>query len=97
MDDENTSDEPCDKTNDEPCDKFDANEVGKEIYRLFIAPHSDNQVNLSSKQRSEIKSSLDSGILKKETFDAAQREILSVMSRDSYPRFLASKKNRLTK
>mmetsp|Transcript_36252 Transcript_36252/g.87485 ORF Transcript_36252/g.87485 Transcript_36252/m.87485 type:complete len:503 (-) Transcript_36252:335-1843(-) len=69
--------------------------VAKGICRLFIDPHSKSQVNLSSKQRSDIKNAIDKGELKRATFDAAQREIFSVMSRDSYPRFLASKKNRL--
>lgn len=63
------------------------------IYKHYIAD-GNTQVNLSSKQRSDIKKTIDSGRATRGTFDAAQREIFAVMSRDSYPRFLASKKNR---
>ena len=77
------------------CESCDIDEIAKEIYRSFIDPHSDNPINLSFKQRNEIKNVINSGNCKKETFDAAQREIFSVMSRDSYPRYLASKKHRL--
>ena len=66
----------------------------RDIYDRFIDNHSNNQVNLSSKQKSDIKAAIDSGELTKDTFEVAKREIFSVMSRDSYPRFLASKKNR---
>lgn len=69
--------------------------AAKGIYGLFIAPQSKSQVNLSSKQRSDVKDAIDKGQLNRATFDAAQKEIFSVMSRDSYPRFLASKNNRL--
>ena len=65
-----------------------------DIYSRFIDDNSTTQVNLSSKQKSDIKAAIDSADLKKDTFDAAQKEIFSVMSRDSYPRFLASKKNK---
>lgn len=65
------------------------------LYRTFIDHRSNSQVNLSSKQKGDIKRAIDSGRLTRETFDAAQKEIFSVMSRDSYPRFMASKKNRV--
>ena len=68
--------------------------LAQEIYNTFIDHNSSTQVNLSSKQREEVKSAIDSGQLARETFDTAQKEIFSVMSRDSYPRFLQSKKNR---
>eukprot|EP00581_Thalassiosira_minuscula_P002389 CAMPEP_0183749346 /NCGR_PEP_ID=MMETSP0737-20130205/68237_1 /TAXON_ID=385413 /ORGANISM="Thalassiosira miniscula, Strain CCMP1093" /LENGTH=495 /DNA_ID=CAMNT_0025985099 /DNA_START=521 /DNA_END=2008 /DNA_ORIENTATION=+ len=76
--------------------KVDHKKDAEHIYNQFISQHSKTQVNLSSKQRSDIKKAIGSGELVKETFDAAQREIFSVMSRDSYPRFLASKKTRMT-
>lgn len=66
----------------------------REIYNRFIDNTSSTQVNLSSKQKNDIKSAIDSRNLTRETFDVAQKEIFSVMSRDSYPRFLNSKKNR---
>lgn len=68
--------------------------LAQDIYDTFIDHQSNTQVNLSSKQRDEVKSAIDSGQLARETFDTAQKEIFSVMSRDSYPRFLQSKKNR---
>jgi len=75
--------------------KRDIITAAKDMYLLYIDHHSNAQVNLSSKQRVDIKKAIESGQEKRETFDAAQKEIFSVMSRDSYPRFLASKKNRL--
>ena len=75
-------------------DKIHLKLEAQEIYNTFIDPRGSAQVNLSSKQRTDVKSAIDSGELVRETFDAAQKEIFSVMSRDSYPRYLASKKNR---
>ena len=69
-------------------------EEGHDIYNRFIDNHSISQINLSSKQRGDIKAAVDSGCFTKDTFDTAQKEIFSVMSRDSYPRFIASKRNR---
>jgi hypothetical protein len=71
--------------------------IGKEaheIYKKFIGNHAKTQVNLSSKQKNDIKKAIESGTVAKDTFDVAQKEIFSVMSRDSYPRYIASKKNR---
>lgn len=73
---------------------FSIADEARDIYDKFIDNHSNNQVNLSSKQKGDIKAAIDSGVLTKDTFEVAKREIFSVMSRDSYPRFLASKKNR---
>lgn len=78
-------------------DKIHLKLEAQEIYNTFIDPRGGAQVNLSSKQRTDVKSAIDSGELVRETFDAAQKEIFSVMSRDSYPRYLASKKNRQLK
>ncbi|ACI64490.1 a regulator of G-protein signaling domain-containing protein, partial [Thalassiosira pseudonana CCMP1335] len=72
-------------------DTREINDVAIELYASFIAANSDTPVNLSSAQRSEIKVAVESGKTTKCTFDRAQREIFSVMSRDSYPRYLASK------
>jgi len=77
----------------EACERSIVDEA-RAIYHRFIDNSSNNQVNLSSKQKNDIIKAMDSGNLTKDTFDTAQKEIFSVMSRDSYPRFLASKKNR---
>lgn len=69
--------------------------VAREIYNMFIDINSAIQVNLSSKQKTDIKNALDSEQWKREIFDVAQKEIFSVMSRDSYPRFLSSKKKKM--
>jgi hypothetical protein len=77
----------------EACERSIVDEA-RDIYHRFIDNSSNSQVNLSSKQKNDIIKAMDSGNLTKDTFDTAQKEIFSVMSRDSYPRFLASKKNR---
>ena len=67
--------------------------TAKDIYNQYIDQNTKTQVNLSSKQRTDIKKAIDSGQTKRDMFDAAQREIFAVMSRDSYPRFLSSRNN----
>ncbi|KAL7479782.1 hypothetical protein ACHAW6_005506 [Cyclotella cf. meneghiniana] len=69
-------------------------EEAHEIYKKFIGNHAKTQVNLSSKQKNDIKKAIESGTVTKDMFDVAQKEIFSVMSRDSYPRYVASMKNR---
>lgn len=76
-------------------EEIDIGAVAREIYNMFIDIDSAIQVNLSSKQKTDIKSALDAGQCRRETFDVAQKEIFSVMSRDSYPRFLSSKKKKM--
>jgi len=90
VDDEKSA--PVSTTNDK---NIDTKAVADKIYTEYISHHAKTQINVSSKQKTEIKNILATGEAKKDLFDAAQREIFSVMSRDSYPRFLASKKNRL--
>ncbi|KAL3772153.1 hypothetical protein ACHAWO_004170 [Cyclotella atomus] len=77
----------------EACERSIADEA-RDIYNRFIDNHSNSQVNLSSKQKNDILKAMESDSLTKDTFDIAQKEIFSVMSRDSYPRFLASKSSR---
>ena len=61
------------------------------IYASFVED-TEHQINLSSKHKSDLKKAIDSRILCKETFDACQKEIFGVMSRDSYPRYLGVQK-----
>ena len=62
----------------------------KEIYASFVEDTT-HQVNLSSRHKNDLKKAIESKELKKDTFDAAQKEIFGVMARDSYPRYLRSK------
>jgi hypothetical protein len=72
--------------------------IAGELYKMFIDNDSPTQVNLSSKQKLDIKYEIDAccgrkglGSLRRDLFDVAQKEIFAVMSRDSYPRYLSSK------
>ena len=65
-------------------------ELAIQIYNNFIKA-SDSQVNLSSLQRCQIRERINLDRITRDLFDVAQKEIFSVMARDSYPRFLASK------
>ena len=78
----------------QPTDSVEIAAVAKGIFSIYFDPKSKAPVNLSSKQKADVKMSIDTGKLTRDTFDAAQREIFGVMSRDSYPRFVRSKKNR---
>lgn len=73
-----------------PREDFDAIKEGTELYKRFIAVTAEEQINLNAKQRNFIKSVAESKSFQKDTFDDAQKEIFTVMSRDSYPRFLLS-------
>ena len=91
-------------TDDEEADKHDADAAGGkesleseihafaiDIYASFVED-SEHQVNLSSRHKNDLKKAIDSKQLKKDTFDAAQKEIFGVMARDSYPRYLGVQK-----
>ena len=66
--------------------------LAKNIYDSFVLDSGHHQVNLSSRHKSDIKKAIDSKQLVKDTFDAAQKEIFGVMARDSYPRYLGSRR-----
>ena len=65
----------------------------EEIFHKYIEVGSELQINISASQRKEIENELrHSGRrIERSIFDNAQREIYALMSRHSYPRFLASK------
>lgn len=64
----------------------------KEIFQTFIEEGSDMQINISEAQSKSVQQKLQlDGILKRDLFDNAQREIYALMSRHSYPRFISSK------
>lgn len=91
-------------TDDEESDKHDADTAGgkesleaeihslaSDIYDSFVQD-TEHQVNLSSRHKNDLKEAIDSKQLRKDTFDAAQKEIFGVMARDSYPRYLGVQK-----
>ena len=65
---------------------------GREIFNTFIEDGSDMQINISEAQSISIRQRLESDdTIKRDLFDNAQKEVYSLMSRHSYPRFLSSK------
>ena len=68
-------------------------ELAIQIYNNFIEA-SESQVNLSSLHRCQIREGINLDEITRDLFDVAQKEIFSVMARDSYPRFLASKERK---
>ena len=72
-------------------DESDLVAFGKDMYDVYIAPGAELQINVASTMCTTINKSLESGEAKRDLFDLAQKEMFSLMSRDSYPRFLASK------
>ncbi len=92
-------------TDDEEADKHDADTAGgkesleaeeihslaSDIYESYVQD-TEHQVNLSSRHKHDLKEAIDSKQLRKDTFDAAQKEIFGVMARDSYPRYLGVQK-----
>ena len=73
-------------------DESDLKAFAQEIYDEYIKVGTQFQINISSEQSSSIRQGLKSADkLNRGLFDNAQNEIFSLMSRHSYPRFLASK------
>lgn len=74
-------------------DESDIVAFAEEIFHKYIEVGSESQINISASQRKEIENDLKlSGRrIERSIFDNVQREIYALMSRHSYPRFLASK------
>ncbi|KAK1747517.1 hypothetical protein QTG54_001480 [Skeletonema marinoi] len=70
--------------------KFD--EESCPLYSTVDVDTDDDEAETSDAAVSDLKKAIDSRILCKETFDACQKEIFGVMSRDSYPRYLGVQK-----
>lgn len=64
----------------------------QEIYDIFIKPDAEFQINLPSYHCRKLEAIIKSNDkIERDLYDKAQKEIFSLMSCDSYPRFLASK------
>jgi len=74
-------------------DESDIVAFAEEIFHKYIEVGSELQINISASQRKEIENDLkhSSRRIERSIFDNVQREIYALMSRHSYPRFLASK------
>ena len=70
----------------------DIQEFANEIYKMYIEVGSELQINISSLQRKAVEKAINkSSRIELSTFDNAQNEVYALMSRHSYPRFLASR------
>jgi len=74
----------------ENIDDSDLKAQAQFIYDTYITPISELQINIPSSISQDIAAKMSSKEIKADMFDKAQKEIFSVMSRDSYPRFLSS-------
>ena len=75
-------------------DESDMKAFAKEIYDTYIKVGAPFQINISAEQSQSIRQGIcSSEKLSRRIFDNAQNEIFSLMSRHSYPRFLASSKH----
>uniref|UniRef100_A0A0N5CDB8 RGS domain-containing protein n=1 Tax=Strongyloides papillosus TaxID=174720 RepID=A0A0N5CDB8_STREA len=80
------------------CEEFKKMKEGKKsynkalhIYDLYIHEDGSKQVNLDADTRNVTKTLLENGA-KSDTFNLAQNKIEQLMAKDSYPRFLRSKR-----
>ena len=67
-------------------------EYAREIFEVYIATEGELQINIPQAMVNEIRTALESGKVRRNMFDKAQREIFGIMSRDSYPRYLSTKR-----
>jgi len=67
-------------------------EYAKEIFEVYIATEGELQINIPQSMVTEIRTVLENGKVRRNMFDKAQREIFGIMSRDSFPRFIANRR-----
>lgn len=67
----------------------------KAIFDTYIIGEGELAINLPSTMLDEVRAALGKGV-RRDLFDSAQREIFTLMARDSYPRYLASKRQYLS-
>ena len=67
-------------------------EYAREIFEVYIATEGELQINIPQAMVNEIRTALERGKVRRNMFDKAQREIFGIMSRDSYPRYLSTKR-----
>ena len=67
-------------------------EYAKEIFEVYVATEGELQINIPQSMVNEIRTTLENGRVRRNMFDKAQREIFGIMSRDSYPRYLSTKR-----
>ena len=73
-------------------DEVDIRTFAEEIFNTFVKVGSELQINISASQRKGIQQDMDKASrIERSLFDPAQKEVYAMMSRHSYPRFLASK------
>jgi len=77
-------------------DESDIRAFAEEIFEKYIKVGSELQINISSSQRRAVEEQMQkSRVIKRSIFDNAQKEVYALMSRHSYPRFLASRNQEL--
>lgn len=67
-------------------------EYAQEIFEVYIATEGELQINIPQSMVNEIRTSLEDGKVRRGLFDKAGQEIFNLMSRDSFPRYIANKR-----
>jgi len=80
--------------NEEKLSEAEILDYAKSIFGTYIASTGELQINIPSALVAEIKKAVESDRIRRDVFDKAQQEIFSLMSRDSYPRYLAARRKR---
>jgi len=72
--------------------QFHINRIAKIIYKKFIKEGSENEINISSSVRNEIKNSINNGKINLKIFENAKKEIGKLVKTDSLRNFNNRKK-----
>jgi hypothetical protein len=77
-------------------DESDIGAFAEEIFETYVKVGSELQINISATQRKGVEKGMKkSSYIERSIFDNAQKEVYALMSRHSYPRFLASRNQEL--
>lgn len=75
------------KTEEEETDRL---EKAKMIFQKFLVYHTELEISVSGETKFEIRKEMEQGLVTKNIFDVAQREIFTLIERDTFERFKLS-------